>query len=556
MRARLLPVIAVVTAALALCLGAAAQIGLETGGDLPTAGAPGTNLTSGAIFVIKGHGWGHGIGMSQYGALGYARRGFTYDQILAHYYVGTQLGPAPIAKVRVLLGSDLQRVTVSSAAQFQVKDALGDKYMLAPGAHAFGPGLRLKLNPSDNEQKPLVGPLVFIAGAAPLTFDRAYRGQIQVTSAGNRLQVVNTVGLEAYVKGVVPSEMPYYWPLEALKAQAVVARSYALATRRSGAFDLYADTRSQVYRGIEAERPSTNEAVIETAGRVVLYAGKVAHTYFFSTSGGKTASQADVWPTPKPLPYLVSVDDPYDSASPYHDWGPYTFKPTTLGRRLKVPGRLLDVRTQAALSGRVRLVTAVGTLGQRLIPGADVRRTLGLRSTWFGVGVLSLATPSAPVVYGSDLTLSGVARGLTGVAVQQRAGAAGWQAQANVAPAKDGTFTLVTRPKQTTIYRLVAGTVTSGVVTARVAPLVRFYPVEIQSGLRGLVRPVLAGARVEIQRLNTVTAVWTPVATATIDSKGNFQASFTLTSGDYRARVLPARGFAAGTSAVLQVLTQ
>jgi hypothetical protein len=201
-------------------------------------------------------------------------------------------------------------------------------------------------------------------------------------------------------------------------------------------------------------------------------------------------------------------------------------------------------------------VNAVGTLGQRLILGTDVRRELGLRSTWFGVGVLSLAAPSAPVVYGSELTLSGVARGLTGVAVQQRAGGSIWQQQANVAPAKDGSFTLVTKPKQTTFYRLVAGTVTSGVVRALVAPVVRFYPVETQTSLRGLARPVLAGATVEIQRLDTSAAAWTRVATATIDANGNFQANFKLTSGDYRARLFPTRGYAAGMSAVLQVLTQ
>jgi SpoIID/LytB domain protein len=553
MSARLLAITGVL--ALGLSGAAAAQLAHDGGGGSDDLSA-GADVTTGATFVIRGHGWGHGIGMSQYGALGYARRGFTYDRILAHYYPGTQLGPAPVAKVRVLLAGARQRVTISSESPFQVKDALGERHKLAAGAHSFGPGLRLKLNELDTEQRPLVGPLVFIAGTSPLEFERAYRGQLQVSSANNKLQVINLVGLEGYLNGVVPSEMPYYWPLEALKAQAVVARSYALATRRSGAFDLYADTRSQVYRGISAERLPTNAAVAATAGRVVLYGGQVAHTYFFSTSGGKTASVVDVWPTAKPLPYLVSVQDPFDALSPYHDWGPYKFTPANLGRRLKVPGRLLDLRTQAGISGRVRLVTAIGTLGQKAITGSDVRRTLGLRSTWFGVGVLSLAAPAAPVVYGSQLTLSGVTRGLTGVQVQQRAASSGWALQAAVAPAKDGSFSLVVRPKQPTFYRLVADEVTGGVVRAKLAPVVRFYPVESQTSLRGLARPVLSGARVEIQRLDISAAAWTKVATTTIDSKGSFEALFKLTSGEYRARVIAGRGYAPGTSAILQVLTQ
>ena len=122
-------------------------------------------------------------------------------------------------------------------------------------------------------------------------------------SAG-KLRAINMVGLEQYLYGVVPSEMPYTWAPEALKAQAIAARSYALATRRTGAFDLYPDTRSQVYLGIEHEKPSTNAAVNATAGQVVLYDGQVAKTYFFSSSGGRTASAEDVWGEPVPVPRL------------------------------------------------------------------------------------------------------------------------------------------------------------------------------------------------------------------------------------------------------------
>src|SRR5919204_35925 len=105
-----------------------------------------------------------------------------------------------------------------------------------------------------------------------------YRGALQVTRAGSALQIVNVVGLDLYLMGVVPREMPNTWPLEALKAQAVVARSYALAHLKHGAFDLYPDTRSQVYGGIRAEAPSSNAAVSSTAGPVVLYHREGADT--------------------------------------------------------------------------------------------------------------------------------------------------------------------------------------------------------------------------------------------------------------------------------------
>ena len=163
--------------------------------------------------------------------------------------------------------------------------------------------------------KALPGPLVFLprrdaARVRRQAVPRPAPGQ----SPSKSLQLVNSVGLEPYLYGVVPREMPSLWPAEALKAQAVAARSYALAIRKTGAFDLYADTRSQVYGGVAAETPTTNAAVDATAGQVLLYEGKVATTLFFSTSGGRTASIEDVWSRGEAVPYLVSVPDPYDTA--------------------------------------------------------------------------------------------------------------------------------------------------------------------------------------------------------------------------------------------------
>src|ERR671938_178043 len=135
-----------------------------------------------------------------------------------------------------------------------------------------------------------------------------------------RLRVINDVPVDAYLWGVVPSEMPKDWAPEALEAQAVAARSYALNHLRGGVFDLFPDTRDQVYLGIPHEDPATTAAVNATSGKVVLYKGHVANTMFFSTSGGRTASASDYGASP--VPYLVTVRDPYDSISPYHRWGP------------------------------------------------------------------------------------------------------------------------------------------------------------------------------------------------------------------------------------------
>jgi stage II sporulation protein D len=421
------------------------------------------------VFVITGRGWGHGVGLSQYGALGYARQGAGFEEILAHYYQGTELTQAPVKRIRVLLAAGAKALAVGSAAPFRVRDGLGEVYELDAGTQRFGPGLRVRETGHKKLTK-LEGPLVFLAGSEPLTLKgRAYRGELRVTVDKGRLRAVNALGLEAYLYGVVPSEMPHYWPLEALKAQAVAARSYALATRRGGDFDVYPDVRSQVYRGIPEEETPTNQAIDETAGLVVTYAGQVAYTYFFSTSGGRTATVTDVWPSSKPIPYLVSVDDPYDSVSPYHRWGPIVLTAKAARAQLKVPGPLGDLRPTITASGRVGTLFAVSSAGVTEVKAGDVRRLLRLRSTWFRVGTLALARPEAPVEPGHQLTLPGIARGLTGVTLEQRAAGGPWAPLAKVKPNAGGAFAVAVKPDVTTQYRLAAGTARSEVVRVVVA---------------------------------------------------------------------------------------
>ncbi len=502
----------------------------------------------GATFVITGHGWGHGVGLSQYGAYGYAQKGWTFDRIVLHYFTGTELGDAPLSRVRVLLSSGTKSLKIGSAGAFRVRDATGAAHDVAAGTYTLAPTLKLKVD-GGATARALPGPLVFQAGSAPLSLGRRYRGTIGVDVVSGKLRAINTVGLEQYLYGVVPSEMPFSWLPEALKAQAVAARSYALATRKTGAFDLYSDTRSQVYLGIDHEKPSTTAAVNDTAGQVVLYEGAVAKTFFFSTSGGRTASAADVWG--EDVPYLQSVADPYDSISPHHDWGPFTYTGAKLAKMMKMPGSVLDLQPELNSSGRIKTLTVVGTKGTLAIAGTDLRTRLGLRSTWFSVGVLSLTGPPTAVIYGNRARLNGVARGLTQAALQQLDGAT-WKPLATVKPDKTGALSVVVKPTVTTRYRLVSGKVVAASVRLPVASLVRFYPTKSQVQLRGYLRPdSLAGAKVTIQRQDG--PGWATVAQTTVDAEGNFVAKLQLTSGVYRARVSSGHGFVAGTSPVLQV---
>jgi stage II sporulation protein D len=503
-----------------------------------------------ATFVVTGHGWGHGVGLSQYGAYGYAQKGVGYAKIVLHYFPGTELGAAPVSRVRVLLTSGLKTLKIGSSADFKVRDATGAVHTIVAGTSTLTPALKVTVDGAATPRA-LPGPLLFQPGAAQLALKHPYRGSIQVDVAGGKLRAVNMVNLEQYLYGVVPSEMPYTWLPEALKAQAVVARSYALATRKTGAFDLYPDTRSQVYLGIDHEKPSTNAAVDATAGKVVLYEGAVAKTFFFSTSGGRTASAEDVWG--EAVPYLVSVPDPYDSISPHHDWGPFAFTGAKLAKTLKIPGRVVDLQPELNSSGRIKMLTVVGTKGTLVIPGADLRKRLALRSTWFTVGVLSLSAPAKTVVYGSRARLNGVARGLSQAVLQQRDGT-NWEAVSSVKADSSGAVSVVVKPPVTTQYRLTSGKVVAASVRVPVASLVRFYPPRTPDQLRGYVRPsTLAGASVLIQRQQG--AGWATIARTSVDAEGNFLAKLQLTTGVYRAWVSSGRGFVAGTSPVLQVST-
>jgi stage II sporulation protein D len=504
-----------------------------------------------AIFVINGYGFGHGIGMAQYGSYGFAQNGWTYDQILAHYYPGTQLGPASTSTIRVLLAAGRKGLDIASDSPFTVRDAQGLTATLPAGSVHVGTDLVVQV---DGEARMLAPPVRFAPGKSPLRLGRPYRGTIVVSLVGGKLQAVNRLGLERYLYGVVAGEMPSSWHPEALEVQAVAARSYALASKKTGgSFDVYADTRSQVYGGLQAESPSTNAAVDATRGQVVLYQGKVAWTFFSSSSGGKTAAIQDVWPDAEPLPYLVSVDDPYDTISPYHEWGPLTFTAEEIAAKLgsRAPAGLTDLEVTLNGSGRVAAVTAVGTGGQTELSGTEMRTLLGLRSTWFTIDAMTLEPSARKIVYGQKVRLSGVARGTKQVSVERRPAGGGWALLERLQPSADGTFGTAHEPKVTTLFRLRLAGLVGPPVRVTVAPEVTLRKKAGGAALTGSVTPARAGIEVSIQRKSA--SAWQTVTTVSTSENGMFRVDTAFAAGVYRAWVAPAAGLVAGASAPLTV---
>lgn len=201
------------------------------------------------------------------------------------------------------------------------------------------------------------------------------------------VSVINILDLEDYLLSVLPSEMPATWPAEALKAQAVAARSYAVANLGKHAkdgFDVKATIEDQVYSGVSAERDSTNRAVAETEGVVIKFGGKVITAFFHSAGGGFTELSENVWG--RNLPYLKSVPD-YDDASPHFAWT-RQFTPDSLEKAFGQDlGQILNVMILTRSSAnRVQDALLVGSNGTRYVTGDVLRSALKLPSTVFNVG--------------------------------------------------------------------------------------------------------------------------------------------------------------------------
>ena len=378
-------------------------------------GTPATSTTAtplGAATTFYGRGYGHGVGLSQYGARGRALAGQTAAAILAHYYAGTTIGSiAAGARVRVLLlagfaGTQAAPLTIIGRgggwgirgdATVYPADARIRVVSTTVGTtvtrrlvvdDAAGTVLLDDAAPADFAVEPRDAATTLQLLSHPTIYD-LYRGSLRVLLGPSTADVVNETSMEDYLRGVVPAEMPSAWPLEARIAQAIAARSYAAAHLRPGVstFDVYDDTRSQVYQGVRREVAAADAVIASTAGRVLRSGTAIANALFHSTGGGATESNENVFVSSSgskvagPVSYLRgSADrDPagvsYDAASPYATWSTKAYSIAALSAILGADPRVA-VGTLSALdlhdrgvSGRLISVTLVGSLGTKTVSG-------------------------------------------------------------------------------------------------------------------------------------------------------------------------------------------
>jgi SpoIID/LytB domain protein len=497
---------------------------------LPASGVAGT------VFLLDGRGWGHGVGMSQWGAEGYARHGYDYRRILAHYYPHTHIGIADPRDVRVLLADAQDSVRVGSAAPFVVVDARGMTLHLPARSVVVNRKFMLR-------HKHLRQPIRFDPGAQPLTVaGAAYRGSVVVKAKLEGLMAVNVLPLDRYLRGVVPWEAPTGWHGQTYEAQAVAARSYTLATLHPNAdFDLYSDARSQMYGGIRAERDETNVAVGATAGQVLVWRDRIIAAFYFSTSGGRTSSVHDAWPRARQVPYLVSVSDPYDYLSPHHVWPTIALPAAIVGSLLHLHG-VTDMQVVENSSGRARAVRVLAGGRWRRFRGQLIRKRFKLGSTDFAVRVLTLDNAPAPALYGTHVRVGGWLRGLGGARLQLLT-EQGWTTVRRVHPAANGRFTVSVHATHSMALRLAYNGVAGDEVLLRVTP-------RVSMRTDGTKLQVLVAPRLPLQVQRLTNRRWQPIARST----GTFDRS--LRPGSYRVAILGGSAFVSAVSRPVAVHIQ
>jgi stage II sporulation protein D len=336
-------------------------------------------------WVVRGHGFGHGVGVSQYGAYGYALHGKDYRFILAHYYQGSTISQVEGPRiVRVLVDISPGDIGFSGATS-----ACGVALDPSRGYEAHRTGSRVKLRSSAGRPLADCGAKLRAAGKGKVAISGVgtYRGVLEsvpTESEAGSLNAINALPVEQYVKGVIANESPPSWPAAELRAQAVESRSFALTGGVGGnGFDLYDDTRSQVYDGLSSETATTNAATDATRGEVVTYGGRIAETYFSACSGGYTESVQNVFFGPA-VPYLTAVPDPYDYYCPLHDWT-LRFSGPEISAKLGgyLDGRLKKVLiTKRGVSPRIVSAKLYGTGGVTTASGEQLQVALGGYSTW------------------------------------------------------------------------------------------------------------------------------------------------------------------------------
>ncbi len=367
------------------------------------------SVPSNGVLKLTGHGFGHGRGMSQYGAYGAAKQGLNHRQILAYYYPGTTLS-AVGGTIRVLITADTDDdVRVLPADGLRIREVASGNSWALPGNGATTWRLRTVGGATvlDYDQggwktyrpggSTLAGEAEFYRpGALTLRVagtTRVYRGAMRLS----RANTVNVLSMDDYVKGVVPREMPASWHPEAVRAQSVAARTYG-AFERAVNLDRYyqiCDTTScQVYGGVGAEDSRANAAVEATSDQVVTWQGKPAFTQFSSSSGG--------WLSAGSMPYLVAKEDRYDNhaGNPVHSW---TNTVTRAAIQKVWPGlgtlkRVVVTRREGngRWYGRVEQMVLDGSKSNVTISGATFRSRFGLRSHWFKFGAAGSAPAPAP----------------------------------------------------------------------------------------------------------------------------------------------------------------
>jgi stage II sporulation protein D len=368
------------------------------------------------LTTFYGRGWGHGVGMSQHGARGRALAGQDAATILAHYYAGTTTGSKdPATTVRVLLLDGFK----ATADKPLVVHGRGGAWSIEGVSATFPANARLTLAPVGAGSTTYHLRVVSAGGtqlyaslrssgvnllpgsaAATLQLDSkgstydTYRGRLRIRLTTS-IRVIDDLGLDAYLRGAVPAEMPPSWPAEALKAQAIASRSYAVYRLHpsDGQFDLYDDTRTQVYRGVEVEAATSDAAIAATAGVVLKSGAAVANAMYHSTGGGATENNEFVFVSPTgavvatPVSYLRGSPDrapdgsAYDAASPNATWTTAAYSRAALDAIFDSDPRTatgtairLDL-SRRGVSGRLIAVTLTGSLGSKTVSG-DVFRSV------------------------------------------------------------------------------------------------------------------------------------------------------------------------------------
>lgn len=294
------------------------------------------------------------------------------------------VAPAQAAvKLRVAIEQGASQLTVGSSTTAVVKDASGRKLgQLAAlsGFYAVPSEGGVALNTIRS------GAISIVPSGNGYVYvgDRWYRGTTLVVPTDKGLTAINYVDLEQYLYSVLGSEMNGGWPLEALKAQAVAARTYAIYKReneRNALYDVDNTQASQVYKGLVSESTNTHKAVEATAGQVLTYHNRLILSVFHACSGGHTGNVEDVWS--ETLPYLRGVRD-FDGDVSQCQWVK-SFTGDELTQKISGIGNVVSVSPILTDYGSVKTMKIVGDRGTRELKGEAVRNTLGLRSTRFTI---------------------------------------------------------------------------------------------------------------------------------------------------------------------------